>query len=690
MGLRSLLAVALFCSLASLLHAADALKIIPTTTLAAETGNNTSAANTFAGTGNGNLPAGNVSKLPLRSLLYSGAATKLYAHDMPWWGESSHANIGYNSNDPVEVASQVTDMISRGLDGAVVDWYGPGSFEDGASQVFAAEVGRHPNFGLIIEIEHGAVLWHSCYPTCDSTTAFIQLANSVASLFYSSPAYVKLNGQPVLMEFGMELVSVDWTRVAAALPGIIILHRNTGGFTQAGSGGGFAWNSPDTLATEPAGYDGTSYLIDFYKKAAKYPSLQTYGSVYKGFNDTLASWAPPGGRHIEQNCGQTWLRTFNEINAFYSPSNPLDALQLVTWNDYEEGTALEVGIDNCFSLTAGVAGSVLGWSIAGDESTVDHYTVFVSTDGQNLMSLGDFPAGTRALDLSSFSLGPASYTMYVKATGKPSIRNQMSAAASYTVVDRPPVAVLSLTPQSGKAPLNVAASTAGSTAAFGSIAASTINFGDGTVATSQPASHVYSKAGAYSVTATVTDAYGMSAQTVAVVNVINQPPVALLSLSASTGVAPFTISASTAGSSDADGSIASVKIDFGDGPVATSAAASHLYTKPGSYVVKATVTDNMGASTTVSQTVTIAPGVTITAPLQGAKSSSPVRITATASAYKPITSMIIYVDNVNSFLIYASSLNTTLKMNPGQHTILIKAWDNTGTIYRNSVTITSK
>ena len=40
----------------------------------------------------------------------------------------------------------------------------------------------------------------------------------------------------------------------------------------------------------------------------------------------------------------------------YNSGKQLPALQLVTWNDYEEGTEIESGIDNCFSLSASVSG----------------------------------------------------------------------------------------------------------------------------------------------------------------------------------------------------------------------------------------------------------------------------------------------------------------------------------------------
>ena len=44
-----------------------------TTTLQAETDNNTSTADSFVSQTSGNVSAGNVSKMPLRSLLYSGS-----------------------------------------------------------------------------------------------------------------------------------------------------------------------------------------------------------------------------------------------------------------------------------------------------------------------------------------------------------------------------------------------------------------------------------------------------------------------------------------------------------------------------------------------------------------------------------------------------------------------------------------
>src|SRR5579859_8210962 len=118
--------------------------IVPTTTLTALRSNNTSAANSFAIQGNGNAGAGNVSKVDVHSLLYTGANTKIYAHLVLWFGGSNHMNVGYSSTSATEVHNQITDMISRGIDGVVIDWYGPNTSIDQATLLVMAEAEKHP------------------------------------------------------------------------------------------------------------------------------------------------------------------------------------------------------------------------------------------------------------------------------------------------------------------------------------------------------------------------------------------------------------------------------------------------------------------------------------------------------------------------------------------------------------------
>src|SRR5438128_11196438 len=115
-------AVMMAALLAATTARAANISITPTTTLANETANNTSGADSFTTQTNNNPTPSNISKVPVRSLLYSGSTTKIYAHFMPWFGGTNHMWVGYHSDDRVQVQKQVTDMMSRGYDGAIVDW----------------------------------------------------------------------------------------------------------------------------------------------------------------------------------------------------------------------------------------------------------------------------------------------------------------------------------------------------------------------------------------------------------------------------------------------------------------------------------------------------------------------------------------------------------------------------------------
>ena len=88
----------------------------------------------------------------------------------------------------------------------------------------------------------------------------------------------------------------------------------------------------------------------------------------------------------------------------------------------------------------------------------------------------------------------------------------------------------------------------------------------------------------------------------------NTPPAAVASANPASGVAPLTVSFSSAGSSDPDGSIVSYLWNFGDGtPGSTSPSPSHVYQNAGNYTAVLTVTDNRGATGTAQVAITANP-----------------------------------------------------------------------------------
>jgi len=473
------------------------------TTLQAETGNNTSAANSFPGQTNGNAPAGNVSKLPMSKLLYGGATTKIYGHLLGWFGKPNHIGVGYQSNTAAQVHAQVHDMMSRGMAGAVLDWYGAAdAFIDGTAKLLKSEAEVQSGaFQFAITEDKGALAQAAAANGCDVTNQFITDMSYIAANYESSPAYMKVNGRPVVFLFDVDQYFIDWSRAAASIPGNpLLVARGTNGLTSATDDGGFSWVriSADTPFDPELNQQDT-----FFQTAQSNPQKLVVAAAFKGFNDTLASWGT--NRVIDQACGQTWLQSFNEIGKFYNSSNQLTILQIPTWNDYEEGTAIEMGIDNCVFLVPSQSGSTISWALNGQENTIDHYTVYISKDGKNLSSLIDVPAGTHSVDLSKLQVASGkTYFVFVQAVGLPTIQNKMSPAIAYHPGDQPPSVSLSVS-QTGAKTFSATASVSSGTASK-----TVIDFGDGTVTNNASATHTYNKVGSYLITTTVFDSAGAS------------------------------------------------------------------------------------------------------------------------------------------------------------------------------------
>src|SRR5260370_27160228 len=262
-------------------------------------------------------------------------------------------------------------MIGRGVQGAITAWYGQANTSmDSATQLLKTEAEGHVGqFEFAIMEDMGALNSAAIANGCDVTGQLISDLTYVASQYESSPAYMRMNGRPVVFFFFVDAYYIDWSRVISSIPGNpLLIFQGPDGLTRKLSDGGFSWvliNSNDPFDLELAAQDA------FYKTAQQAPGRLAFGSVYKGFNDTLATWGT--NRVINQHCGQTWLQTFSEVEKFYSSGNHLPAMQIATWNDYEEGTAIEPGIDNCIYLTPSQSATTIHWYVnGGASSTIEH------------------------------------------------------------------------------------------------------------------------------------------------------------------------------------------------------------------------------------------------------------------------------------------------------------------------------
>lgn len=137
------------------------------------------------------------------------------------------------------------------------------------------------------------------------------------------------------------------------------------------------------------------------------------------------------------------------------------------------------------------------------------------------------------------------------------------------------------------------------------------DFGDGSTATgSTPPAHVYAKPGSYSVKLTVSDNLDETDDAVKTVVAValpapsNEPPTA--SFTATVAADGVTVTVDGSASTDVDGTIKSYAWTWGDGASSTGVKpAAHAYTTSGSKAIKLVVTDDDGATGTVTKNVTV-------------------------------------------------------------------------------------
>ena len=90
----------------------------------------------------------------------------------------------------------------------------------------------------------------------------------------------------------------------------------------------------------------------------------------------------------------------------------------------------------------------------------------------------------------------------------------------------------------------------------------------------------------------------------------NQPPVVSASATPVSGTAPLTVNFAC-NATDPDGVISTYAWDFGDSGTSTQAAPSHVYQVAGTFIARVTVTDNGGATSSSSVTITATGSTTI-------------------------------------------------------------------------------
>ncbi len=128
--------------------------------------------NTSAETPLPDPPAGHVSNISLRQLMYPGWTGRMICEYQPWFGLSSHRSVGYNENSAATVNAQGSFMIAEGCDINLVDWYGSldpnQSFNLTTANTVFSDLSGRPGYPLKFGImdDKGALLKAAQSPAC--------------------------------------------------------------------------------------------------------------------------------------------------------------------------------------------------------------------------------------------------------------------------------------------------------------------------------------------------------------------------------------------------------------------------------------------------------------------------------------------------------------------------------------------
>ena len=286
---------------------------------------------------------------------------KTLAVYMPWFGDHVHMDVGYSSYDPAVLRKQVQQAQHMGISAFVVDWYGksnPFSDHNFALLQEAADE-RHFQVALLYnepEDEDAQATDEAIAGLDEAYKAYIGPQATHRS------AYLTYNGHPLIFIFPKQ-GHVDWNRVVEhcstweASP--LLFYKDEPSAQYAADFAGFyPWVQPGQKGWTPDGSNwGEQYLDDFYKNMKnRHPDKLAVGAAWPGFDDSAAKWGL--NRHMQSRCGQTFEDTLHLYTRYFDSAHPLPFILIETWNDYEEGTAVErLNFSKCGDSAGSNAGS---------------------------------------------------------------------------------------------------------------------------------------------------------------------------------------------------------------------------------------------------------------------------------------------------------------------------------------------
>jgi len=525
--------------------------------------------------------------------------------------ESPVANPGGPYNGTVDTAVQFDGSASSDPDGTIAsyDWdFGNGTTGTGATPT--ATYTEAGTFDVTLTVTDDAGATNSVTTTVEIVAAANEspVANPGGPYNGTVDVAVQFDGSASSDPDGT-IASYSWdfgngTTGTGATPTATYTEAGTFDVTLTVTDDAGATNSVTTTVeivaaanespvANPGGpYNGTvGTAVQFDGSASSDPDGSIASYSWDFGNGTTGTGATPSATYTEAGTFNVTLTVTDDAGA----TNSVTTTVVIVAAANESPVANPGGP---YNATVGTAVQFNGAASSDSDGTIASYS----------WDFGNGTTGTGATPTATYAeAGTFNVTLTVTdndgATNSASTTVVIVAAANESPVANPGG------PYNGAVGAAVQFNGAASSDSDGTIASYSWDFGNGTTGTGATPTATYAEAGTFNVTLTVTDNDGAtsSASTTVVITavVINQPPVAN-----SGGPYDGTVGAAVqfdgSASSDPDGTIASYSWDFGNGTTGTGENPTATYTEEGTFDVTLTVTDNVGATNSMSTTVEIA------------------------------------------------------------------------------------
>jgi hypothetical protein len=255
----------------------------------------------------------------------------------------------YDSSSAAVVRYHLGTMSAAGVQAVIVLWYGPGSDSDRRLPTLLDEADR---LGLRVALCYEEKVNFPPYRQPETRDAVVETAvadlNDALSRYAGHPAYLKRNGKPFVCQFNGYGATRVGPKYLTPLECGEILGRLTVPVEYGRSGLDETYHPPVPSAYDwwpPAGgaFDAFARRAAALRDAGRLDFFATM--LCPGFDDTGVWGWGDGPRRSDARGIATLRRTFD-----HALDGGPELVQVVTWNDFNEGTEAEPTRERGFEL----------------------------------------------------------------------------------------------------------------------------------------------------------------------------------------------------------------------------------------------------------------------------------------------------------------------------------------------------